>query len=267
MSRLLILGREDKTDLVHRALAASMASANGAGVVEDGSSDDDLDEANAAFQASRQAFREEEEKRRRYEATKSTDTVKAERSTLSSKPETKPMPVASSSRSAAPLSPAHRLSAGGPLGDRAQMERERLARQAAKDGQTSTSAAASASGSSTATTSQPPRTKSTVTPIGGPRGNIRSFSDLQAETTAGSSSSSRSAGSSNERSTGSSNPHHPLQAHGPPPSDAAGEYYLDGELRHAALTVVGASSERTFSAEQVIGTVSPIPLVMFRTQR
>jgi tyrosyl-DNA phosphodiesterase-1 len=50
--------------------------------------------------------------------------------------------------------------------------------------------------------------------------------------------------------------HHPLQSSGPFPSDAAGEYYLDGEMRHNALSIGNPTSEPTFSSKQVVGKAS-----------
>jgi tyrosyl-DNA phosphodiesterase-1 len=50
--------------------------------------------------------------------------------------------------------------------------------------------------------------------------------------------------------------HHPLQSSGPFPSDAAGEYYLDGEMRHNALSIGNPTSAPTFSPQQVVGKVN-----------
>lgn len=49
---------------------------------------------------------------------------------------------------------------------------------------------------------------------------------------------------------------HPLQSPGPLPLDAAGEYYLDGEMRQIDVTIGKATALQTFTVDQVIGRVS-----------
>lgn len=127
------------------------------------------------------------------------------------------------------------------LSGRAQMEAERIARQKARE------AAGPTSGTtSTASSRLPTQTSS----------RVATMSDLTTRNDAGPStapSSSKANGSGQPRRPAT---HHPLQSPGPFPSDAAGEYYLDGELRHVALTIGQPSQARTFSPQQVVGTVS-----------
>lgn len=104
--------------------------------------------------------------------------------------------------------------------DRAQLERERLARQAARAG-ASTSAAAGPS--------KPPTGSSHPRPT---KPQAREHPQTSARL-----------------------PNHPLQSKGPLPQDAAGEYYLDGELRHVRLRIGQPSSSRTFSIRDIFREV------------
>jgi tyrosyl-DNA phosphodiesterase-1 len=128
------------------------------------------------------------------------------------------------------------------LSGRAQMEQERIARQKAREGQ---------SGSSQPSAS----TTSNVKPTPSTGSRIATMADLSRNAEAGPS-------SNTSRATNGSKPstrppmHHPLQSTGPFPTDAAGEYYLDGEMRHNALTIGRTSSAPTFSAQQIVGKVS-----------
>jgi len=128
------------------------------------------------------------------------------------------------------------------LSGRAQMEQERIARQKAREGQTGNSQP------SASTTSNVKPTQSTGS-------RIATMADLSRNAEAGPS-------SNTTRNTNGSKPitrsptYHPLQSIGPFPTDAAGEYYLDGEMRHNSLTVGRASSAPTFSPQQIVGKVS-----------
>jgi len=128
------------------------------------------------------------------------------------------------------------------LTGRAQMEQERIARQKAREGQ---------SGSSQPSAS----TTSNVKPTPSTTSRIATMADLSRNAEAGPS-------SNTARNTNGSKPitrsptYHPLQSIGPFPTDAAGEYYLDGEMRHNSLTVGRASSAPTFSPQQIVGKVS-----------
>ncbi|OCF43592.1 hypothetical protein I317_02610 [Kwoniella heveanensis CBS 569] len=117
------------------------------------------------------------------------------------------------------------LKIGGQVIDRAQLEKERRERQAARQAAIS---GISSSFTTSSTSSAPLKTAS----------------------------------SSLASSTLSSSESHPFQASGPFPTDAAGEYYLDGELRHVALRIGEHSRERTFSPQQVVGNHSQIALVI-----
>ncbi|WVN85061.1 uncharacterized protein L203_100203 [Cryptococcus depauperatus CBS 7841] len=55
---------------------------------------------------------------------------------------------------------------------------------------------------------------------------------------------------------------HPFQREGQFPRDAAGEYYLDGEMRHTANKLVPASADPVFTPQQVIGKHSEISLII-----
>ena len=132
----------------------------------------------------------------------------------------------------------------GLLGDRAQLEKERLARQATRAAQTSgvtgTTNAISAQKGSTEAGKNAVATSSRVVRVAGPAISSNGHSSV-------------SKGANEIGIPKSTN--HPLQSSGLFPSDTAGEYYLDGEMRHTALTIGDSSKERTFSLAQVIGKV------------
>lgn len=215
---------------MHRAMAASLAAPGESVAAQESTSDDEerINAANAEFQASREAFREEERRRR-------ADRIKVA-PVASATPETSlPTPPPSTT------TPVPATTANGPskqplfnrpyvdsakLSDRAQMEQERLARQAARNAQLSGSNPAGSSSTQGVSTSQ-------VTPLQASAGPSRATCSTSQ----------------------SSAPRHPLQAPGPFPSDAAGEYYPDGELRNSTLTIGQETSERTFDARDVIGRV------------
>ena len=250
-------------------MAASLAqeaikNASDASHHED-SDDEDLAKANEAFQASRAAFREEETRRR---------LAIREASDLRSKPP--PIHIeqkSSSSRSdravlgsgaksqPAPLSPAPRAALQGILSDRAQMEKERLARQAQK--QANLSATTSSNTKDSLSTPISPRT--VVTPQRTEGAKVATLNDFR--TTALSPKRSAYPGRTVEGITSgvhfastsriNFDPYHPLQSH-PSGRDAAGDYFLDGELRHTTMTIGTPSDAPTFSPEVVIGDVSKV---------
>jgi tyrosyl-DNA phosphodiesterase-1 len=130
------------------------------------------------------------------------------------------------------------------LGNRAQMEAERIARQKAREGQNGSSQPSS----SAVTATKAPASSS------GPK--IATMSDLHSRNAeAGPSSSNRQINTVNTSSKPYKSTHHPLQSRGPFPTDAAGEYYLDGEMRHNALTIGNPSEAPTFTPHQVVGKV------------
>ncbi|WWD04867.1 hypothetical protein V865_002938 [Kwoniella europaea PYCC6329] len=135
------------------------------------------------------------------------------------------------------------LKIGGQVIDRAQLERERRERQAARQ--------AALSGTSTPTTATPTPTPAHTSTAGPSR--IAGMSSIT--------SSVSSAGPSTPRASQSSSIH-PLQSSGPFPSDAAGEYYPNGELRHVALKIGNPTTERTFSPAQIVGNHSQISLII-----
>jgi tyrosyl-DNA phosphodiesterase-1 len=128
------------------------------------------------------------------------------------------------------------------LSGRAQMEQERIARQKAREGQ---------SGSSQPSAS----TASNVKPTPSTGSRIATMADLSRNAEAGPSSNTSRA-TNGSKSTTRPPTYHPLQSTGPFPTDAAGEYYLDGEMRHNALTIGRATSAPTFSPQQIVGKVS-----------
>jgi tyrosyl-DNA phosphodiesterase-1 len=130
------------------------------------------------------------------------------------------------------------------LSGRAQMEQERIARQKAREGQC---------GSSQPSASVTSNVKST--PSTGSR--IATMADLSRNAEAGPSSKTARADNVSRSSTRPTAPtYHPLQSTGPFPTDAAGEYYLDGEMRHNSLTIGRTTSAPTFSPQQIVGKVS-----------
>ncbi|WWC88676.1 uncharacterized protein L201_003589 [Kwoniella dendrophila CBS 6074] len=142
------------------------------------------------------------------------------------------------------------LKIGGQIIDRAQLERERRERQAARQ------AASSGPPTPTPTPSAPISTTSTRPSVGPSR--IAGMTSLSASNNP---SDSSSVGPSIQRSTQTSSLH-PLQSTGSVPRDTAGEYYLDGELRHVALTIGNPTTERTFSPQHVVGNHSQISLII-----
>ena len=196
-------------------------------VVEEARSSDDERNAqsNAAFQASRQAFREDE-LRRRQQNEPSNNSVDVE------------IASASSSNATARGAMTATASING-LGDRAQMERERIARQEAKLAQGINGGLAKApQASSSSSTSR-----------------VIGLSDLP--TSDGPSSSRPTNGSTNGNRPSTKPPRlHPLQSAGPFPRDAAGEYYLDGEMRNTHLEIGDPTSDPTFAPQDMMGKVS-----------
>lgn len=135
------------------------------------------------------------------------------------------------------------------LSGRAQMEQERLARQRAREASgPSSKEGMSASSALQVKRETPPSRIATMT-------DIVSRDINAASSSSASGSKSRVTNGTTSRSRPST--HHPLQSAGPFPTDAAGEYYLDGELRHVALTIGNKTEAPTFSPRQVVGAVSP----------
>lgn len=253
----LLTSHTDHSELTGRALAASMVDTKNEEVVEE-SEDEELEKANEAFQASREAFREEERRRREGNVRNAvagpsssttatapslvTDSTRPDRSSLTNASIAPPVPApAATSAATTPTTTARSL-----LGDRAQMEQERLARIAARQG--------AQSGPTAQPSARPPPANintrpSHVATLGDYRGSDihPSRSAYTGQAVNGSSS-----------SKGLNNPYHPLQSIRPFPNDAAGEYFLDGELRHTFVDpqLVGEPKERTFTVQAVVGNVS-----------
>ena len=133
-----------------------------------------------------------------------------------------------------PAAPAPQINMNGALGDRAQMERDRLARQAAKQSTpATTSADASTLAASGSRAYVPAR--------------LRSLADL---------SNSRSPTPPPASAQAPATALHPFHSSTPFLSDAGGQYFLDGEMRHTALTIGTPATERTFSPADMLGDVS-----------
>lgn len=235
--------------LTSRALKASMVQSGGDNIAGPSStslsrldSDDAIERANEEYRRKREADREQQRRERELKNGSKSGTA-------TPKLATPPPPangVASSSttqtfgvkRTAPPAGGGTNgptgnaaLKPGGLAYDRAQIERERLARQQAREQKSN------GTGNKTAEAA-PPRTangavasSSTQFTSSGPSSNQTSFKAVPPSL-------------------------HPLQGRGPFPKDAAGEYYPDGELRHSALTVVDPTSKPTFNLPDVIGKVS-----------
>jgi tyrosyl-DNA phosphodiesterase-1 len=130
------------------------------------------------------------------------------------------------------------------LSGRAQMEQERIARQKAREAQNGIKPTASSS----------VNVKPTL-----PSSNARiaTMSDLSSQNAeAGPSSNGVPKPVNNVRPPPPKPTYHPLQSAEPFPIDAAGEYYLDGEMRHNALSIGSPSTAPTFSPKQIVGKVS-----------
>lgn len=194
--------------LTSRAIAASQKRE---ATPYDSDSDGEIDRMNAALEASR---KEEMERRKRL------------RLDSGSAPGSVPSTLPNSPAFETPAEPA-RPSGLGALGiDRAQMEKERLARLAARQNSNGEEAVKESPASSSSAR-PPPLSRPGPSPRAGP--------------------------SSPPKSPQSD---HPYQGRGPFPRDAAGEYYLDGELRHVALKIGKATGDPTFSPRDVFGNVS-----------
>ena len=212
-------------------------------------SDDAIEIANREYQKQREADRERQRRERELKngSRSGTNTPRAPGSpkqasgsqingsttaTSSIRPVSRAAPGAAEGVHVPSGNPS--LKPGGLAYDRAQMEKERLARQKARE-QPGSSAGQGEGAARVARTAT-----GTVTPIAGP-GRVT--------TNAGPSSSSAS--SSVNMPSGL----HPFQRAGPFPTDAAGEYYLDGELRHTDLQICKPTSTPTFNLPSIIGKV------------
>lgn len=204
--------------------------------------------ANEAFQAERAADRERqrrERERKRQEAIAASQPASpshkqpsADTSNGAAKPEAT-VSEETKDKPAVPSDSTPLLSRAfvdkNQLLDRAQMERERLARQAARQAQ----AQSSTTGASSVSKSTPGSSSSS-----GTKARIATLSSLP-ESQAGPS----------RQPIPTARSIHPLQSSGPFPSDAAGEYYLDGEMRHSQLDIGQPAALPTFNIHQVIGKV------------
>nr|XP_018262379.1 uncharacterized protein I303_05396 [Kwoniella dejecticola CBS 10117]OBR84537.1 hypothetical protein I303_05396 [Kwoniella dejecticola CBS 10117] len=157
-----------------------------------------------------------------HSAGPSRPSTQSSTSTIKDK-STTPAPASAAQQSEPVTAPALRI--GGQIIDRAQLERERRERQAARQ---------AASGASTPI---PSIASVNSRPQPGPA-RISGMSSIAQSAI------------------------HPLQGSGPFPNDAAGEYYPDGELRHVALKIGEPSTERTFSPKEVVGKHSQISLII-----
>ncbi|WVQ83069.1 hypothetical protein IAT38_005207 [Cryptococcus sp. DSM 104549] len=243
--------------------------------------DDDLRRAIALSEAEARApkrpRREEtpEEERRMLEEALAASLAESDPSS-SHHPASPGRPPAKRPRPSAPSPPlAHEpiatisdepvvLKIGGQTIDRAQMERERRERQAARAASAGQATKDVAGSSAAAGSGSKPSASSS-----GAGSKIASFSDLRhassslppaplaARPAMGPSSVSglRAAPQSGAGS-------HPYQGSGPFPRDAAGEYYLDGELRHTGLDIGTRNSDPTFSIKEIIGKHSEISLII-----
>lgn len=131
------------------------------------------------------------------------------------------------------------------LSGRAQMELERIARQKAREGQNGGSKPSA----------PPPPSSSNIKPTASSGTKIATMADLSRNAEAGPSSSAKSRPVNGTKPSTHPPTHHPLQSTGPFPSDAAGEYYPDGEMRHNALSIGRTTSAPTFSPKQIVGKV------------
>lgn len=201
------------------SLATSTPTAGPSSVpLEATSSDDAIDRANAEFQKQREADREAQ--RRARESRNATPTLAA--STPASDAVTPSVDKLSATPpviKVAEIAKAPEKAVPNGLPSRAQMEAERLARQAARAGSFATSGAGPSSSTTAAISAGP-----------------------------SSSTQPQRASSALARSA------HPFRSSSFP-ADDAGEYYPDGELRHSGLTIGDPTSDPTFSPEQVIGRV------------
>ncbi|KAK4689554.1 tyrosyl-DNA phosphodiesterase 1, partial [Tremellales sp. Uapishka_1] len=243
------LKREETPEEERRMLAEAMAASlvrPAVQVVEDDSDDEELIASNAAYQASREASREAQRRKREVSKTAGAATAAPDPSIPAIEP--KPDNMASSST----------LKVGGKIIDRAQLEKERRERQAAREAKAGTPEIPAKK--------LIPVTKIESSGLKSPSGpKIKKFADLRnGSTTSGPSTSTSSSGlPTNGVNLSAPAPGgRPFYSSGRFPSDAAGEYYLDGELRHNDLSYGNASTDRTFSLPQIVGDKSQIALII-----
>ena len=243
-------------------MAASLAEQPNDEVLQDLSDDEDLTRANEEFRASRETFREEETRRREAKRTSTTTTAESTpvpggEAASGGEGVSGEMGTAVETTEPTQVDQPPKSGLAAVLGDRAQMERERLARQAARQAHQS----GQAGPSGTSSTGAPPKSSTPMTAHSEqPRvATLNDYSPADASssrrTDNGRTVQAGSASGPTSRSTSYANPYHPFRT-ASPGQDAAGEYYLDGELRHTAMTIGHSSNEPTFTAEQVIGDVS-----------
>lgn len=225
--------------LMARALAASLAASPvQAPPLERAESDEIIQIANNDYQAQRARDRAAQAKARLARLDAQPDTAK-------SLPSTAEIVLKSATTPTIPR-PA---SANSLFSDRAKMEEERLARQLAKSGG---SAGPSRPGSTSATSGS-----GTSAGIAGPSISRPIAQDPRPSDSAPRAQPSAMNGNGNSRTIPARPPiQHPYQASGSFPRDAAGEYYLDGELRHTHIADAGRSSEPVFTAQSILGNVS-----------
>lgn len=235
-------------------MAASLAPTGRSGPVEDDDGEVQAESsADAAYRVRRDAERSEEARQRaeRKATTSGQSTPLARPESPLHTPDT-----------ASTITTGASSGIGSLLGNRAQMEKERLARQAARAGSSSTATAQSAA------PSMVPVASATFGPTALPKARTpppvvkaeplaakRSYVQISPNTV-NKRNGIHSLGASGSRSAASTSSRHPFRATGNIPRDTAGEYYLNGEMRHTALTIGNASDAPTFSPKEVIGNVS-----------
>ncbi|GMK53628.1 hypothetical protein CspeluHIS016_0102140 [Cutaneotrichosporon spelunceum] len=202
--------REETPDEERQALADAIAASLQESKEDDEDSDAGIERANAAYQASREASRERQVREREARRGATVGLSSKALSVVSSTGPSPPQNVKGPERVPIGLSAL--------VIDRAQLERERLARQAMRSG--------SSSGQPQAGRSVVPQRSQT------------------------------------QRTASMRLSNHPLQSRGTFPTDAAGEYYLDGELRHVRLQIGSSTTDSTFSPQSVFGQRDQIALVI-----
>ncbi len=242
-----------------RAMAASLAAQQASEAVEAISDNEELYTATRQISRVDIGLAEYQRQPRRYSASPSSKV------TSSLDPEASST-IALASQSGRQIPPKTTGHLGIAVSDRAQMEKERLARQAARQQDASSAAAGSNNQAPSAVSStsiakengqsSPAATSSmTAVPAVRPANGVKRSSNGVTHiggpsVTANNSQRNGSARVANGL-TG-----HPLQAPGPFPTDAAGEIFLEGEMRHTDLTIGEPTTARTFFPARVIGKVS-----------
>ncbi|ODN81641.1 hypothetical protein, variant 1 [Cryptococcus amylolentus CBS 6039] len=224
-------GHVSPTEAHHAADTFQRVYSLSGGLPHNGASDDEDEQLRRAIALSvedcrapkRQKREETPEEERRQLAEAMAASLEAPSTSTPSTSDTPKQPKSQSASGLQEQTSATVLKIGGQTIDRAQMERERLERQAAREKASGKTPGPSAPAGSSRHHSMP---------------SLHNDSQLPRAANA-----------------------HPFQGNRPFPRDAAGEYYLSGEMRHTYNKVV-PTQEPIFTPQDVVGAHSEISLII-----